>query len=203
MLQTIFTQLLVSYISEESLIRLLWNEIKNHYSSKGRHYHTLSHLQNMYSQLLSVKDAIQDWDTLLFSLFYHDVIYSSTATDNEERSAGLAEKRLKQIHYPQEKMEKCLQQILATKKHAPADNDTNFFTDADLSILGADWPDYEAYTKAIRQEYSIYPDLLYKPGRRKVLKHFLSMEKIYKTGFFQEKYEAIARENMQKEMQLL
>jgi predicted metal-dependent HD superfamily phosphohydrolase len=39
--------------------------------------------------------------------------------------------------------------------------------DADLSILGKDLDTYLAYTKMIRKEYSIYPDFLYKPGRKK------------------------------------
>lgn len=203
MLQTLFTQLIQNTTADESTAVSLWPEIEKHYTSARRHYHNLQHLQNMYEQLQAVKIKIDDWDTLLFSLFYHDVIYSPTATDNEEKSAELAEKRLKQINYPPEKIEKYIQQILATKKHTPADSDTNYFTDADLSILGADWPAYEAYTKAIRKEYSIFPDLLYKPGRRKVLQHFLGMEKIYKTNFFKGQYEAAARENMQKELKNL
>lgn len=204
MLQNIFTQLLKKSTLDESLIKLFWSEIEKHYSSKGRHYHTLLHLQNMYTQLLLVKEKIQDWDTLLFSLFYHDIIYKSTAKDNEEQSAAIAVNRLQQIQYPTEKIELCRQHILATKSHTISSNsDTNFFTDADLSILGASWTEYEGYIKAIRKEYSIYPDLLYKPGRRKVLQHFLGMEKIYKTEFFQTKYEVIARENMQKELQIL
>lgn len=204
MLQNIFTQLLRNSTLDESYIKLFWSEIEKHYSLKGRHYHTLAHLQNMYEQLLLVKDKIEGWDTVLFSLFYHDIIYKSTVKDNEEQSAAIAVNRLQQIQYPTQKIELCRQHILATKSHTISSNsDTNFFTDADLSILGADWAQYETYTKAIRKEYSIYPDLLYKPGRRKVLQHFLSMEKIYKTDFFQAKYEALARENMQRELQLL
>ncbi len=204
MLQTIFTQLLGKYTSDENLIKQFWSEIEDHYSSKGRHYHTLQHLQNMYSQLQLVEEKMLDWNTVLFALFYHDLIYKSTAKDNEEQSAVIAVNRLQQIQYPAEKAEQCKQMILATKSHSISTNtDINYFTDADLSILGADWPEYEAYTKAIRKEYSIYPDLLYKPGRRKVLQHFLDMKSIYKTEFSQNKYEAIARENIQRELQLL
>lgn len=204
MLSSIFTQLLKNYTSDEGLTKQLWSEIEKHYTSNGRYYHTLLHLQNMYTQLLAIKEKIKDWDTLLFSLFYHDVIYSIIAKDNEEKSAALVEKRLAQINYPQQKVQLCVQQILATKSHLfSTDNDTNYFTDADLTILGTDWPEYEQYTKAIRREYSIYPDLIYKPGRRKVLQHFLAMQQIYKTECFQQMFEARARENMQEELRLL
>jgi predicted metal-dependent HD superfamily phosphohydrolase len=204
MLSSIFIELLNSYIPNKKIVEEWWTEIEKHYRSKHRYYHTLQHIENMYIQLLTIKEHISDWDTLLFSLFYHDIIYKATAKDNEEQSAELAKKRMQQMAYPREKIQLCVQQILATKSHiASANADTNFFTDADLSILGADWPEYEQYTKAIRKEYAIYPDLLYKPGRRKVLQHFLGMERIYKTEFFKKKYEAVARENMQKEMKML
>ena len=204
MLPSIFTQLLKNHNSDESLIKQLWSEVEKHYTSKGRYYHTLLHLQNMYTQLLAVKEQIVDWDTLLFSLIYHDIIYRTTRKDNEERSAVLAEKRLVQISYPQEKTRLCVQQILATKSHTfSIDSDANYFTDADLSILGADWPEYEQYTKAIRKEYSIYPDLLYKTGRSKVLQHFSAMQRIYKTEYFYYLYEVKAKENINKELAYL
>jgi len=81
--------------------------------------------------------------------------------------------------------------------------DTNYLLDADLSVLGKDFETYLKYTQNIRKEYSIYPDFLYKPGRKKVLKHFLELESIFKTEYFKEKYEARAKENIAKELQLL
>ena len=201
---SIFQQLVALYCADEQTAAQLWAEIEKLYTAKGRHYHNLQHLQNMYEQLLPVKEKIDDWETVLFALFYHDIIYNATAKDNEEKSAAFAEKVLKQIAYPDEKMQRCSKHILATKSHSlSTDTDTNYFTDADLSILGADWPEYEAYTKAIRKEYAIYPDLLYRPGRRKVLQHFLGMEKIYKTAYFYNLYEAAASENIERELRLL
>jgi predicted metal-dependent HD superfamily phosphohydrolase len=67
--------------------------------------------------------------------------------------------------------------------------------------LGQPWGEYTQYAKNVRKEYAIYPDLLYNPGRRKVLNHFLSMERIFKTSHFFEKFEATARLNMSKEME--
>ncbi len=204
MLSSIFTRLLKRYTTNEGLIQDFWKEVETHYTSKSRHYHTLQHLQNMYTQLLPVKEQITDWDTVMFALFYHDVVYDATRKDNEERSAALAEKRLQQIYYPEAKIRLCAQEILATQSHSiSTDTDTNYFTDADLSVLGVDWPEYEKYAKAIRKEYSMYPDLLYKPGRRKVLEHFLSMERIYKTAYFQEMSEGRAKANMKKELEIL
>jgi predicted metal-dependent HD superfamily phosphohydrolase len=62
---------------------------------------------------------------------------------------------------------------------------------------------YSDYYKNVRKEYSIYPNLLYNPGRKKVLKHFLAMGKIFKTDYFYQKFEKNARLNLQKELDLL
>lgn len=83
------------------------------------------------------------------------------------------------------------------------DKEINLFTDADLSILGSVQSVYVNYAKQVRQEYSIYPDFMYRPGRQKVLNHFLQMKKIFKTDVFFNKYEAQARINLQHESALL
>jgi predicted metal-dependent HD superfamily phosphohydrolase len=91
---------------------------------------------------------------------------------------------------------------MATKGHTFSDDpDTNLFTDADLSVLGKPWPTYEAYFKNVRKEYAIYPDFLYKPGRKKVLQHFLTMPRIFKTEYFYDAYESNARENITRELE--
>lgn len=144
---------------------------------------------------------INDPDTILLSVIYHDIIYDPSKNNNEEMSAQLAVERLRSISFPEDKIARCSDQILATKGHqVSSDNDTNLFTDADLSILGANWDNYSVYSKNIRKEYSIYPDELYYSGRKKVLQHFLQMERIYKTAYFFHKYEDQARININKEL---
>ena len=204
MLKQTFHKLISKYSSDDELKDTFWNEIEIHYSHKKRHYHSLTHLENLLSQLQEIKSQIKDWDTVLFSLFYHDIIYDVKSQKNEENSAVLAKERLTTIGYPKHKIENCYHQILATKSHSLSDNsDTNLFTDADLSILGTDWQVYDNYIAAIRKEYAIYPDLLYKPGRKKVLKHFIKMDRIFKSEFFYSKYENQALQNIQQELRLL
>jgi predicted metal-dependent HD superfamily phosphohydrolase len=203
-LKEIFIELLTKYTDNDRVRNELWTEIEKNYSSKKRHYHTLEHLDNLLSQLTDVKSEIQNWETILFTLFYHDIIYNSIKSDNEEKSAELAEKRMKQISVSKDKIELCKKQILATKSHIRStDNDTNYFTDADLSVLGQNWETYLLYYKNVRKEYSIYPALVYNPGRKKVLNHFLSMDRIFKTDFFYNKFETQAKLNLQQEIESL
>lgn len=198
-----FIQLVTQYAYAGKAITF-WSEIEKKYSAKGRHYHTLAHLENLYAQLSSYKASVKHWDTLVFSIAYHDIIYSATAKDNEEKSAEFAAKRLKQIDFPTVQIALCKEQILATKQHQLSENkDTNLFTDADLGILGAPWPDYESYYKNVRKEYNIYPDFLYKPGRRKAMEHFLRMDFIFKTDEFRQRFEETARSNVKRELEIL
>lgn len=204
LLKETFFSLLKRYTPNNELIGELWNEIVNQYTGKKRHYHSLSHLETLLTQLTEVAAQLQEWDVVLFSLYYHDVIYSATKSDNEERSAEMAENAMLQAEVPLTMIESCKAQILATKSHGISLNaDTNYFTDADLSILGADWESYSAYFHNVRKEYSIYPNLIYNSGRKKVLRHFLAMPRIYKTAYFFQKFESKARENLKGEVDLL
>ena len=202
MLKETFIELLKNYTDDNRLINVLWTEIEKNHSSKKRHYHTLQHLENLLSQLTNVKGEIKNWETILFTLYYHDLIYNATKSDNEEKSAELAEKRMKEISVSSDIIEQCKKQILATKSHHKSiDSDTNYFTDADLSILGSGWDTYQLYCKNVRKEYAIYPAFIYNPGRKKVLNHFLSMDRIFKTDFFYYKFETQAKQNLQRELQ--
>lgn len=109
---------------------------------------------------------------------------------------------MQQLQVPSARIQKCREQILATKKHTlHLDQDTNYFTDADLSILGQNWEDYLTYAENVRKEYAVFPDALYNPGRTKVLKHFLQMDRIFKTVYFYDKLEKQAKENIQREIE--
>ncbi len=204
MLRQVFEDLLKNLTTDTKLIDKLWKEIEKRYNERARHYHNLLHLENLYRELIDVQSQVNQWDVMMLSLFYHDVIYNTLRQDNEEKSAEFAKDRLTQLNVTAEKVSQCVSQILATKGHTISpDNDTNLFTDADLSILGKDSRSYFEYAAQIRKEYSIYPSLIYNPGRKKVLNHFLAMERIFKTDYFHSRYEEQARKNLADELQSL
>lgn len=199
-----FTDLCLHFTKDGNLIENLWQEIETRYSAKDRYYHDLFHLENMFMELESVKSRIADFYTVSFSVFYHDIIYDASSKSNEEKSASYAAERLQKVGLPQALILKTENQILATKSHTKSDDpDTNYLLDADLSVLGKDSAIYFDYTRKIRKEYALYPDFLYKPGRKKVLKHFLELKSIFKTEHFRDKYEQQARRNIAAEIELL
>lgn len=203
-LKEIFSQNGLLFTKDQHLIENLWSEIEKKYSEKSRYYHNLEHLENMFSELDAVKDRLENYSLLSFSVFYHDVIYDASSKSNEEKSAEFAKIRLEKLHVDSESVKKISEQIFATKTHQKSeDNDTNYLLDADLSILGKDLKTYVDYTKKIRKEYAIYPDIFYKPGRKNVLQHFLKLKNIFKTEYFHEKYEVRARANILFEIESL
>ena len=208
MLQEKFNVLVSRYTNDARLIAQLWKELQTAYSADDRFFHNLSHIEKMEEALAAVEAQIQDKDTLLFSVFYHDVVYDVvryvTTNDNEDQSAEVAGAALQSIGFPAEKIERCKQQIMATKTHKQsADNDTNFLIDTDLSILGQPWEVYKTYMNNIRLEYEVYPDNIYYAGRSAVLKNFLRSARLFKTDYFHQLLEASAKENIARELEII
>jgi len=208
MIKDAFQTLVRQYAATPEAADHLWQEIEIAYTEADRHFHNLDHLNHLLRELQPLQPKIKEWETLLLSLVYHDVVYDVTqnivSNDNEERSAAFAERQLLSIGYPPEKIERCKAQIMATKTHHLAqDHDTNLLTDADLCILGQPWKVYNAYQKNIRKEFLLYPDNIYHAGRKKVLGQFLRMRPLFKTKHFYQLYEEAAKENMRKEIALL
>lgn len=176
-------------------------DIDKRFREKHRHYHTLAHLEHLLAHVLPVYHRLRDKHAVILAIAYHDAVYDVERSDNEERSAELARTALGQLGLDRVLIEHCAAMILATKAHTLSeDPDTNLFTDADLSILGAPPEAYACYAEQVRKEYAVYPDFLYKPGRRKVLEHFLAMDRIFKTDWFDRRYGAQARINLQAEL---
>ena len=204
MLKKIFTELVSKYTPQSEVMEELWLEIETEYSDSNRHYHTLQHVSDLIDELNAVKSDIRDWDAIIFAAYYHDIVYNGVSSDNEQKSSILATHRLQQIRFPSEKISLTKYHILSTDGHSIAENDdTNLFTDADLSILGQDWETYLIYAQNIRKEFSGYPDAIFNQGRIHVLEHFLKKKDIFKTDQFYNKYEKQARKNLMEEIKLL
>lgn len=197
-----FLNLFHRYSENETYALECWKELEQQYESASRHYHNLEHLAHMFTELEAVKTQVKQPETLDFAIFYHDIIYKITSSENEHQSALLFEKRMANTTFPYTQEVKDL--IEATREHTfSEDPDINILLDLDLSILGKSPEEYQNYCANIRKEYSLYPDFMYRNGRIKVLKRFLALDAIYKTAFFKSAYEVQAQINLNFELQLL
>lgn len=64
-----FTDLCLHFTEDHNFILSLWQEIEAKYSEKGRHYHDLLHLENMFQELETVKSSIKDFKAVSFFSF--------------------------------------------------------------------------------------------------------------------------------------
>ena len=203
MFSSVFICTIQHFTNDISAGKKLWDEIADKYSQPSRHYHTLNHLDFIYQELQPVQKNVRDWNITILAIAYHDIVYNVLKDDNEEKSADHARRVLSGL-VPDERLGILHEMIMATKKHGVCSNpDANYFTDADLSILGTSRDVYLNYTKQIRKEYKLFPDIIYKEGRRKVIQHFLKKDTIFKTPFFSGRYETQANENLRAELKLL
>lgn len=192
MLKKRFETLCQKYTEDEKLIKELWEEIEQKYSTPNRHYHTIEHLEHIYKEL----DEILLNPILEFAIFYHDFIYDVRRVDNEEESAKIAKNRLDRLKVSIDTKEKVSQLILETKTHKATSQQNVLFLDADLTILGAEPIIYRDYNRKIREEYILYPDDIYIKGRKRVIEMFLKRDRIYQTEYFYNLYEKNARCNL-------
>jgi predicted metal-dependent HD superfamily phosphohydrolase len=204
-LKQTWQELVSRYCTNEQLINGEFDKLVGEYSAPGRYYHNLQHLQALLSLQRTYAYNIRNNDLLQFAIFYHDIVYNVTRSDNEELSAQAAGRFLQQTTLPPYQVITVMDYIRATKTHTGEDHDEDldYFLDFDLSVLGSPADIYNQYAQQIRQEYSVYPDEVYKPGRKKVLAYFLEKPVIYRTAVFRELYEGQARRNIAAEMQAL
>jgi predicted metal-dependent HD superfamily phosphohydrolase len=194
--------LAAAYTNEEAAVDAAFKSLSDLYSAEGRFYHNLSHVESLLALARELKKTVVDYDSVQFSIWFHDAVYDTRRTDNEERSADLAEESLTKLRVPAKTISAVREMILATKQHgdAPGPPDLPIFLDLDLSILGAPDAVYTRYAAAIRKEYSWVPEPLYKQGRANILKGFLGRDFVFLTEAARKKFERPARINLQREL---
>ncbi|GAA3505719.1 hypothetical protein GCM10019016_128320 [Streptomyces prasinosporus] len=170
-----------------------------------RHYHTLDHLTAVLDRVDELEEYADDPDVVRLAAWFHDAVYLPDRSENEERSARLAERALPEAGVPEEKAEEVARLVRLTVTHDPADDDRNgrVLCDADLAVLGSPPSAYAAYTAAVREEYHFVPGEAFREGRTAVLRRFLSLPRLFRTPYGREHWEATARYNMRGELEML
>jgi predicted metal-dependent HD superfamily phosphohydrolase len=174
------------------------------YEAPGRFYHTLEHLR-VVLDTIGTLGGTEAMPALLLAAWFHDVVYDSRADDNEEKSAAHARCVLQTLGIDEAILDETERLILLTKSHAqaPGDQSGQILVDADLAVLGAAQPEYDAYAQAIRKEYAWVPEEAYRAGRRSVLERFLARPRIYATEEMYARLEDAARRNLRREIEAL
>ncbi|WOH53094.1 phosphohydrolase [Bradyrhizobium sp. sBnM-33] len=168
------------------------------YSAPGRHYHNLTHIEDCLAALSRVDNlSAAEREILTEAIWWHDVVYDPTRSDNEELSAQSAEQ-----HVREDIGAEVARLIRLTKTHdvQPGDRLGAILISIDLSILGAEPARYDAYAAAIRQEFIHVPNADYRAGRARVLGQFAARPVIFPDATFAARYDRQARENLAREL---
>lgn len=179
------------------------------YAGADRHYHGVGHIEGLLSLAREYRKALSDPEAVEAAIWFHDAIYDSRRNDNERRSAELAREMLTG-RTTDERLGRIAAMIEATATHElphledeRARRDAALFLDMDLSILGAEPGNFDAYEQAVRREYGWVEDAAWNAGRAAVLRKFLAREHIFHTREFRERFESRARENMRRSLDRL
>lgn len=199
---------LTAFSKKEETKEQLWQEIIYRYAGQHRHYHNMNHIAHLFTWCDRFIDKVSNPAVMGFSILYHDVVYDTYRTDNEEQSAAFAESHLQRLNVHSALIDNVKTFITAAKDHTipvgfSLHNDLALFLDFDMTILGVGEEMYKMYSEKIRYEYSKYPDPVYREGRKLALQKVLASENIFSTNDFKEAMEEKARENISREVSLL
>ena len=177
------------------------------WSEPHRHYHTLDHLLDVLNRVdeIAPHTTGADVETVLLAAWFHDAVYRPDRSENEERSAHLAERALPEAGIDPARTAEVARLVRLTVSHDPEPDDVNgeVLCDADLAVLAGPPQEYARYAAAVRQEYAFVPDDRFRAGRADVLRQLLGMPELFRTAYGRERWERVARRNLETEMELL
>ncbi|WP_052863636.1 HD domain-containing protein [Streptomyces niger] len=170
-----------------------------------RRYHTTAHLAAVLDRIDELAAHAAEPDVVRLAAWFHDAVYRPDRSENEERSAALAERALPELGIDAERTAEVARLVRLTVTHDPAEGDRNgeVLCDADLAVLAGAPEQYAAYAAAVREEYGFVPDDAFRAGRADVLRQLLALPRLFRTPAGYDKWERLARRNLRTELDLL
>jgi predicted metal-dependent HD superfamily phosphohydrolase len=185
------------------------------YAQPPRAYHHIGHISEVLRHYAMVAQG-PGWrrpHEIAWAVLYHDAIYRPGRKDNETESAKLALSHLDRwpaaagvdgariaalIELTARHGRLRRGDIVAAADASADADDTLHFLDCDMAILGAPEPQFADYDRAIAEEYRAVPRWLYRHKRRRFFRMLLDSECIFLSDLFRDRFEAAARENLER-----
>ncbi|MFF3088389.1 hypothetical protein ACFVRB_25600 [Streptomyces nojiriensis] len=167
-----------------------------------RRYHTTAHLADVLARIDVLAPHAADPAAVQLAAWFHDAVYRPDRSENEERSAALAERALPELGIDPARTAEVARLVRLTVTHDPAPEDTDgeALCDADLAVLAGEPDAYAAYAAAVRAEYGFVPDDAFRTGRAAVLRQLLDLPRLFRTPYGAAHWEAPARANLAAEL---
>ncbi|RAG83258.1 hypothetical protein DN069_22965 [Streptacidiphilus pinicola] len=178
-------------------------QLLRRWSEPQRKYHTVRHLAATLQVIDRLAGHADDADLVRLAAWFHDAVYAPDRSENEERSARLAEKVLPELGVADEAIAEVARLVRLTAEHDPAAGDRNgeVLCDADLAVLGAPPHVYAGYAAAVRAEYAFVPEEDFRKGRAAILEQLLTKKpSLYRTHPAQTTFGPRAEVNLRSEL---
>lgn len=183
-----------------------YNIINSKYNESHRFYHNLDHIELMldeYERYSYSENLMKDYDKIctLFSIWFHDIIYNPSKTNNEKESVNEFKKFLKYVGLNTLFLKDVSHCIMATQHiNPPSAFLPSLVCDLDLYKL-ADSKLNKRISNNVRKEFSHLSDKEWLEGRKLFLEFMLKKDSIFSLFSFIDKFEILARNNMSKELE--
>jgi len=185
----------------ERTINSIYAEIITAYTESSRHYHDINHIRDGLVFVDEVHHLVEDPDILEAAWWLHDFVYNTRSgpKENEEDSAVFADKIFRKLEILPHKRIRIMRRILSTTHdHIPIHSDDWFMIDIDLASLASPPETFDENAEKIRKEHGASVEA-FKIGRANFFRKFLAdRPSIYLSAYFQNKYEALAQENIKR-----
>ncbi|MFG2956091.1 hypothetical protein ACGF5O_20500 [Streptomyces sp. NPDC048291] len=181
------------------------DELLRRWQEPQRRYHTLAHLTAVLDHVDVLEEYADSPELVRLAAWFHDAVYLPDRSENEERSARLAERALPEAGISAANTAEVARLVRLTVTHDPAPGDRNgeVLCDADLAILAAPPAAYAAYTAAVREEYHFVPNDAFRAGRSAILRQLLDLPQLFRTPYGRTEWAPTARYNLAAELEML
>jgi pantetheine-phosphate adenylyltransferase len=171
---------IIEYVLKKYNLKCDLNTILTEWSRPHRGYHSISHLDDLINLILLDKEKYNEleFDILILSAIFHDIVYIPFSKENEEISVDFF-KNCFPSNYNHNLL-KVIDIIMATKTHQSQDYLCQIFNQYDMDIVTRDYEQLLEWEKGIQHEYmsSMEYKEPYKKGRieflESLLKHYPS-----------------------------
>gem|GEM_PF-5373117 len=172
------------------------------YRKPGRYYHTIEHGMEVAEAALRLSGQLDERDAFTVSVaaWAHDAHYVRGESDNEEKSAAVAQQVARTLGGDREQVERVASLVLASshKGHARGTLE-QIMCDADLSVFGKPWSGYTADVLNIRTELDIVDPDEWRSTRLNMIDYFDSRRPLYYLSPSVELWETAAIANRARE----
>jgi len=167
------------------------------YSERGRHYHSLKHVDACLRNLDLCSEQVAHPHEVELALWFHDAVYRPLSSKNERKSADWASRFLRENGAATDQIARVDRLIMVTEHNTPTQTkDESILVDIDLSILGANSESYDAFERGVRREYKMIPRCIYNKKRAELLRGFLERRQIFQNKPFSTEREQQAKQNL-------